>query len=190
MKVLFTDFDGVIVTRKQLQRRQPEVRKTEDWYLSIKSKADPDAIEQLNRVCEETGAVVVVSSTWRYVKDCPVPVEYEANSLRHVRRVLEVWGFRGQVVGVTPRLYREKMITNADGKRVPLLLSQERGKEIQAWLDNADVTVDRFAIVDDESDMAHLKHRLVQTVFDDGLTVRHADRLIQLLGKEKTSYVQ
>jgi hypothetical protein len=57
----------------------------------------------------------------------------------------------------------------------------ERGHEIQAWLSrHREVT--EFAIVDDNSDMAHLRDRLVLTSWATGMLDEHADRLVAMLG--------
>lgn len=56
----------------------------------------------------------------------------------------------------------------------------ERGHEIQRWLsEHPEVT--SFAILDDDTDMAHLYDRLVLTDCEDGLQAEHVERLVVLL---------
>lgn len=59
--------------------------------------------------------------------------------------------------------------------------SQVRGHEIQEWLDDHPF-VQRFVIVDDDGDMAHLMSKLVQTDFTDGLTKEKAGEIIRRFG--------
>ena len=55
-----------------------------------------------------------------------------------------------------------------------------RGLEIQDWLDkHPEVT--HFVIVDDDSDMEHLKEKLVQTSWRHGLMLEQADSVIKAL---------
>ena len=69
--------------------------------------------------------------------------------------------------------------------RIPLIdrtpsQSGPRGREIQTWIDINGPK--RYAIVDDDSDMLeHQKPFFVQTDPQDGLLLRHYDRLLELL---------
>lgn len=174
MKIIFLDFDGVLVTHRQWRARQASHRSTDDKTVRLRAMADPECVANLNRLLEATDAQIVVSSTWRKVRK-------GKDSLAYVRDVLTTWGVdASRVIGVTPSL--EVLIKNADGERVPLVLAKERGYEIQAWLNSADVADgSQFAILDDDSDMAHLKHRLVQTKLEDGLQAHHVERAMQIL---------
>lgn len=59
-------------------------------------------------------------------------------------------------------------------------LGTPRGLEIQDWL-NKHPEVTHFVIVDDDSDMEHLKDKLVQTNNRHGLMLEEADRIIKVL---------
>jgi hypothetical protein len=172
MNVIFLDFDGVIVTRRQLRKPQPDSAARALDAL-IAAKADPDCVAALNRLCEETGAKIVVTSSWRRLAGFVDPLEY-------VREVLRLWGVRAEVIDVTPMLERELMVMTDDGQRVPMTLPKERGHEIQAWLDG-NPGVARFVILDDEDDMVHLRPRLVRTDFEDGLQMRHVEKAVSIL---------
>lgn len=177
MRIIFLDFDGVLVTRRQLQKRKPEDRATLNYKLWVQDKADPECVANLKRLLEMTQAKIVVSSTWRKVKEGECPLGY-------VRMVLKLWGIPSElVIGTTPELTKETVITREDGERVPFILAKERGHEIQAWLNQNAVPDDtQFVILDDESDMVHLKHRLIQTDFEDGLQLGHVNRAARILG--------
>ena len=58
-------------------------------------------------------------------------------------------------------------------------LWEERGHEIQAWLDEN--PVENFIILDDDSDMVHLMPHLLQTDGEFGLTDEIADEAIKRL---------
>jgi hypothetical protein len=172
MNVIFLDFDGVIVTHRQLRKPQPDSA-AHALDALIAAKADPNCVAALNRLCDETGAKIVVTSSWRRLAGFVDPLEY-------VREVLRLWGVRAEVIDVTPMLERELMVTTDDGNRAPLALPERRGHEIQAWLDG-NPGVARFVILDDEDDMDHLRPRLVRTDIEDGLQMRHVEKAVCLL---------
>lgn len=143
MKLVFLDIDGVL---------------NSDGWLVGKGTVpgikliDPAATARLQRLCEETGAEIVVSSSWRAI--CP----------RHtLAEIFEARGLTTRVVGVTP------IIPNRRG----------RGEEIQRWLDTVPATrswsIDGIVIFDDEEDMLHLETWLVRTDAATGLTDAHVD---------------
>jgi hypothetical protein len=111
----------------------------------------------LNRITEETGAKIVVSSVWR------------TDGLMKCRENLHSWGVVAPVIGVTPRLYEGY-------NQLP------RGLEISKWLEEYDrEEVESFVILDDDHDMEHLLPFLVHTPFETGLTEEHADLAIKIL---------
>lgn len=95
MKVLFLDFDGVLVTaRAQWSAKGGGGRFTE---------FDPVAIQFLNRLTELVDMKVVVSSVWRYGR---TPAE--------LQELLSQAGFEGTVIDKTPRIGRD---INGEGVR-------------------------------------------------------------------------
>jgi len=74
MKVLFLDVDGVLNSNRNLLAYGcfpwPNVP---DGLICAESKLDPIAIGMIRKVCEDTGAVIVLHSTWRENVD---PVEF------------------------------------------------------------------------------------------------------------------
>ncbi len=156
MNVIFLDIDGVLVTRQSLQKGQSGLR----------AKADPRAVIQLNRVLKATEAQLVISSTWRF-----------SMGPEQLQTVLcDEWGVQGHIVGTTPTC-----LAAVGG----IVIATPRGVEIQAWLDfikqSSFLAVEKFVIVDDDSDMGHLTEYLVQTSMDNGLTPAHADEIIRRL---------
>lgn len=62
IKILFLDFDGVLTSDANTQKCVLEHRRENlfgiDWF-------DPDCVAALRKIVDETGAVVVISSSWR-----------------------------------------------------------------------------------------------------------------------------
>lgn len=159
MKVIFLDFDGVLCNVESISagykaREVPE----QDPY-----GAHADCVKALNRIIAETGAVIVVSSTWRKCR----------NPNSTMRETLSRWGVKGDVVGCTPVLERGAF-------------SVQRGTEIQQWIETVRTPVTSFVILDDDSDMGRLRHRLVQTRMPEGLTEADAERAIAILNAPPT----
>jgi hypothetical protein len=124
------------------------------------SAAHPSCIQALNRIIKFTDARIVVSSTWRGI------------GLEVLFEVFHQWGITGMTIGYTPLWDR----------------SFERGDEIANWL-SKHPEVESFVILDDGDDMGHLKHRLVQTNFEIGLTEADADRAIAILNAPPTDFL-
>jgi hypothetical protein len=61
MKYLFLDIDGVL-NHEEWYRERVRNRKRNEWWEDC---FDPECVKRLNRILEETGAKLVVSSTWR-----------------------------------------------------------------------------------------------------------------------------
>jgi hypothetical protein len=145
-RILFLDIDGVLNSRRWFERSPL----TGPWGTGGSAKRDdmlshldPTACARAQRLCEETGSEIVISSTWRLL--------YKLSALRHV---LALRGLTVPVLGRTPSSH------------------VERGHEIQAWLDRhgRKAGVTGMVILDDDRDMVHLTPWLVRTRFEHGLT--------------------
>ncbi len=150
-KIIFLDFDGVLNSMDWL-RTFP--RGEGPQYEQV----DDRAVALLNKIVEQTGAMVVVSSTWRIGRKLP---------RTELQEILNKHGFKGIVMDVTPR--------SAHGVR---------GREIQEWLSaQSRYQIESFVIIDDSSDMAHLMPKLVRTTNDTGLTQEHVDLAVAMLSR-------
>jgi hypothetical protein len=155
MRVIFLDIDGVLNSVEYARRTE-----FTDWPAG---HIDPDAVARLNQLVERTSAKIVISSSWRKLLD---PEE--------MHRVLSEAGLVADVIGETPDFFKlEFWERPVDG---PF----ERGHEIQAWLDEHP-EVETFVIFDDDSDMAHLLDRFIQTDHQFGLQLEHVERAVELL---------
>ena len=148
-KVIFLDVDGVLNNGAwAIEMFDKGIRVYHDDLLYEPS------LEQLRRIVDATGAVIVVSSSWRQI-----PIAY-----LHLKEWLEKFGM--EINDKTP------------------YVGGERGDDITAWF-NRHPGDWKYVILDDDDDMGiHMPH-LVRTSFDEGLTMKEADRCIEMLGTEK-----
>jgi hypothetical protein len=146
-KVLFLDCDGVLNSRESFEREvaagNPQL-----------SHLDAAMIRRLQRVLEETGAVVVLSSTWRLVPD-------------FVQAVIDA-GI--PIYDCTPQLG----MNNHRGDEITAWLDAHISDDVKVI-----AIVDDDA---DAGDGPSLQARFVQTSFETGLQDEHERALIALLG--------
>lgn len=181
-KILFLDFDGVLNHTEWLVRAAERIEIGEDSppeSLTSAPMIDPACVLRLDQVCRRTGCYIVVSSTWRL-----------SRTVAELGAILRGLGFTGDVIDRTPdsaRASEETIRRILDGEAPEKVLANvTRGHEIQRWMDANGITnTDHIAIVDDDSDMAHLMHRLVQTKYETGLQDEHVERLVTLLGEKR-----
>lgn len=109
----------------------------------------PELAERVRRIVRETDCDVVLSSSWRLF---PASKEWaEEHVCKFIDQTVDMQ--KGKVWGVT-----------------------ERGHEIREWLDRH-VEVERYAILDDNSDFLKGQH-LFKTTWELGLTDEIADAVI------------
>lgn len=150
MKVIFLDVDGVLAPHGM--RGLCGVR-----------------IALLAAVVRQTGAEVVLSSTWRY--------PHCREQRMRLRR--ELWKHGVQLRGMLPIL---DVPVGAGG----LVQASTRGEEIRAWLAEWErhLNVERYVILDDDpnDEMGDLKDCLVKCDGWAGLTKREAEEMVRRLG--------
>lgn len=162
MRVIFLDIDGVLNSMDWYKRRTRVKSKTWDEYHA--QEFDPVALALIKRVISETGAKVVLSSTWRLSKE----------------GVKFIKGLGIDILDVTPHLPRPTSTS---------VEYCERGKEIQAWIeknieDRGEV-VDRYVIIDDDTDMLpEQQEQFFNTDNRFGLTEPIAKEIIWYLKKK------
>lgn len=181
-RVIFLDVDGVLNSQKFMHFKEgqtsrhfgvsPDGSEFGFWASMI----DPKAVKILNKITDLTGAELVLSSTWR--KSFKMIVE--------MREFFKKVGVTGKMVGMTP--------TNPDEVRKVLMKYTQlgwvdrvfRGHEIDChlhvWYYSRTNYRTEFVILDDDSDMAHLMDRLIQTRNDEGLTVHHVAKVCHAFG--------
>ena len=121
-KVIFLDIDGVLNTNwwyTQMDRNTPK-----DKYGYA---FDPKAVANLKRIVEETGANIVISSSWKCLG---------------LTQMEEVWNDRnlpGKIIGITPNTVSDEMLLYADIDSMEMF--HIRGEEIREWLSYWEVQV-------------------------------------------------
>lgn len=150
--ILFLDIDGVLnSTSWAIRTEQRGV-----WGI------DPDTIPHLQRIVDETGCEIVISSTWRITHRLP-----------DIRGALIKAGMRHPVpiVDKTPVLH----------SREPsgIYVAKIRGDEVQAWIDAIGFE-ESYVCLDDDADF-HPGQPLVRTSNYEGLTAADADKCIAIL---------
>ncbi len=160
MKVIFLDIDGVL--------------NAHDWDEAAQSnRIRHRCVEQLSRILGETGAKIVLSSSWRYMIHCGAMTTI---GFEYMLRTHGAFGIVHKIVGVT--------IKDED---TPGYLGPEhtegdwepRATQIRKWLEEHP-EVASFVVIDD-GDVPGFGERFVQTDGATGLTDADADRAIAIL---------
>lgn len=154
-RVLFLDIDGVLNSNEWFVATAGG-RATLSRIDEMIEMLEPRAIELLNELLRRAGPRVVLSSSWRI-----------AYGLSFIQKAMVSRGWLGELADRTP--------TAPGGAR---------GLQIQAWLDAQAEKPSSFVILDDNSDMGHLAHRLVQTTWARGLQIEHVERALEMFGVE------
>lgn len=161
MKLLFLDFDGVINSTQHLIDMSNEYEDVGEWIKKGNSAVqwwakalDPELVEKVNVILERTGAVVVISSSWRI-----------GRSVSYLKAILKEVGFRGKIIGKT----RYK-------------LGGARAQEISDFLSPRIDKVTAYVVLDDDWD-AEIPGHFVQTSMETGLTDEGVKKAVDILGE-------
>lgn len=169
MKVIFLDFDGVVNTEVYIASVADFCKRTEQNFDRIHDRYgmlfDPIAVTMLSCIIEQTGAKIVVSSSWR---------------LSGLDKMKQMWQDRklpGEVIDITPSFLQERKTTLC------------RGEEVQAWIEKwkSENPGEEFFYValDDDTDLLPLcEGHFVQTDACYGITRKDAKKCIEILCKE------
>ena len=154
MKIIFLDFDGVITT--------PETK----WNIGLVY------IKRIKKICDETGAKIVISSSWqRYSKDKETREERIKNWLEGIL----MKGYNGAI-----RQFFEKYTYDMSG-RFYGEYGPNRGADIKSWL-TRHPEVDKYVIIDDEDDMLDEQlYNFIQTDWVFGIQDREVKLAIDVL---------
>ena len=176
MKVLFLDIDGVLNSENWFAYRIYCVKNnmvnilmnfvdTDDRNIKHKlTMLDDRAIANLNRIIEETGCKVVLSSSWRS--------SIESENI-FTQNLFKLKGFKYEFYDVTPRLWFSDF-------------SIRRGEEIKFWLDKESEKheIESFVILDDDSDiLPEQMNNFIHVDGQVGLTDRDVLTAIEILNK-------
>ncbi len=180
VKILFLDIDGVLNSTEFMKATHKGYGKPPTrWERQLISKAlehweaphmelpkarriiqndirqlDRAAIKRLNEIIRQTGAKIVISSTWRMWYRTP-----------GLQLILSSFGLQGDVIACTE-----------------VSPSRHRAREIRTWLEETSLKVESFVAIDDDSgDMVEIADRLVKTSCLTGLLDEHIKRAVEIL---------
>lgn len=132
MRIIFLDIDGVL--NHEAFYRERTKKRVQDIKAYELQNIDPVCIGHLNQLCQDAGAKVVISSSWRSKGDAT-----------YFQQLFSKLGFTGEVVGKTPHSQH-----------------RFRGLEILDWMKaNEDLLgqhysdYEDYVILDDDSDMLY-----------------------------------
>ncbi len=175
MKIIFLDIDGVL---NVITQGCDEYGSTFHQHF----------MDNLKRIVDETGAKIVISSSWR------------KSGLKIMQEMWKHRGLAGEVIDTTPSLYLKKggsiQYWNDKLSQHPTPkiygYSIPRGCEIDYWLSSEKHEIESYVILDDDSDM--LLHQIDKFVkcsgnidHEDcvdigyGLTTKCAEKAIEIL---------
>ena len=159
-KYIFLDIDGVLNSKDWFEQN-----KNITGYIEI----NPKKVKLLKEIVEQTGAIIILSSTWRELAAHDDRPEHEMYT--YLKTSLEKFGL--SISDQTP------------------YIQQNRPQEIKAWLENNTNEGDRYVILDDDYSYEAYKQcvlegHLVRTSFyepDGGLREEHVAKAIRILNE-------
>jgi hypothetical protein len=158
MKVIFLDIDGVLCTTRAHVAYATGL---------LMRHYDPTCTRILARLCRETSAKIVLSSTWRLTFN-----------LSHMDALLMNAGFEDvpwHQAWRTPDLSTSRMYGD--------LTDTKRGDEIERWMSQHG-RPERYVIIDDDTDMLESqKPYFIQTDTHEGFGFKEYEKARELLGK-------
>ena len=167
MKILFLDIDGVINSDEYADEYHKYKLGLQGYHIWV----DPKAVERVRRLCEETGAKIILSSSWRRHR-----LDVTLEDLKQYSGMEPLLPY---MIGVTPGYIRRNRGQEIDDTFKEWNHHIKMGR-IDKQYENE--PVERYAIVDDDNDMLdkQLDH-FVQTDWKYGITDEDVDKLKEIL---------
>lgn len=183
MKIIFLDIDGVLNCESAYRNGECQYQEwiwedgRKDHYqrFCVRSK------ELLNKLIDETGAKIVISSTWRH------------SGIEFMKKVWKMEEMRGEIIGITPSL-RTKGLHIPRGMEIAYYLNNDLQFEHINWdeviqqeyMDKSGV--ENYIIIDDDSDMLygqrnHFVHVLPSPRNKDGFNQHYYEIAKSMLEK-------
>ena len=151
-KIIFLDIDGVLNTRYWFAHMDSDVPRDKYGYAF-----DPNAVANLKRIIEATGADIVISSSWK------------SFGLTELENMWQDRCLPGKIIGITPNSVSDELLLNADLDNMDLF--HIRGEEIKEWLSKRGKKVSNYVIIDDMDNMLpEQQSHFVQTNPECGIT--------------------
>lgn len=165
-KIIFLDFDGVLNTEHYQGLLQYEGKPWQDEYGAF---FDPNAVKQLKRIIDVTGADIVVESSWKYL------------GLEAMKELWEVRGLPGRVIDITSSSVSDKYLLKTNLGDLGTSMLHSKGMEIASWLSVKTEDI-RYVIIDDEYVIldSQLPHFVLTNPYE-GITEEQANKVISIL---------
>lgn len=151
MNIIFLDIDGVLNSiSSAVAFNEINKSKRRDNELEL----DVVSIGLLRKLCNDTDAKIVVSSTWRIGRD-----------IEDLKEIFMLYSWEAPIISITRR-----------GESC-------RGEEIQEWIDFY-TNVKNYVIIDDDSDMLESqKDHFVNTNGTEGFRLKDLCKALRILSK-------
>ena len=118
-KIIFLDFDGVLNTEHCQGLLQYQGKPWQDEYGAF---FDPNAVKQMKRIIDATGADIVVESSWKYL------------GLDTMKELWEVRNLPGKIIDITPSSVSNEHLLDVDLENIDTAILHCKGMEIASWL--------------------------------------------------------
>jgi hypothetical protein len=182
-KIIFLDIDGVLNCQDAYHNDECKyvdftLNGGEDFYQTFYSKSKM----WLNKLIEETGAKIVISSTWRH------------SGIDFIEKVWEMEKMSGEIIGLTPHLKRNDGYTIPRGCEIDFYLKNTLNFYHINWDKNRQQEemdksgVENYIIIDDDSDMLynqknHFVNVLPSPRNTKGFSKEHYELGLEMLSK-------
>lgn len=152
MKIMFLDVDGVLNCEDAYKSGEC---KYVDWETPVGEYDHHQSFcswnkKWLNKLIRESGAKIVISSTWRH------------SGIEFLKKVWELEQMEGEIIGITPSLRGEvKGYTIPRGCEIEHYLDEILGFSHINWSEELqqkymdESTVENYIIIDDDGDMLY-----------------------------------
>lgn len=172
MKVIFLDIDGVLNSEAYATRYHKEILREKGYHIFV----DPEAVNRVKKICDETEAKIILSSSWRLF-DLKSTLK-DLSDYRDLKPIIDY------IIGITPRLNCDRR-----GTEISYVISRidecvEKGLIAEQYKGEK---IDFYIIIDDDNDMVGFQYDLlIRTDYFHGLTDEDVDKAIDLLNNGGT----
>ena len=166
MKVIFLDIDGVLATNKEfaMNRTKFQTKHPEAMEIRIPYPFNPGCVKILNEILENTNAIIVLSSDWRFHWD-----------LKDLDKIFKFNSVVKSPVAITSKIKR-KMSSD---------LEDDRAFQIKTYVN--DMLPDTWVAIDDLN-LSSLGSNFVKTKDSEGLKQTGIkEKIIKILNHDHTT---
>lgn len=162
MKIIFLDFDGVITN------------------LESKYCLNNEKMELVKRICDETNAKIVITSSWRYID-----VKNTLKSIEESGRENDPFILADYVIDITPRFhfkYNDEYVNIHRGEEIQYIIDKYKYRYKKYSIEQ----ITNYVILDDDTDMLlwHKDH-FIKTDTYKGISEADMLKAIEILNNEK-----